>query len=131
MLEKLNTELDDLKISTIKDHNIFEKNNDLYLNIHLKDNSLINIVFHNVRSYFYQDFDHINDIGLNKFSPNLDFISYYKNGFAMFSSIDLSNLDETNVSIPKFLINLIDSNILIDAESIEVNGNLYELKIYN
>ncbi|MGM0378795.1 MAG: YxiG family protein [Bacillota bacterium] len=131
MLEELNVELDDLKISTIKNHNLYEKNNDLYLNIHLKDDSLINIVFHNVRSYFYQDFDGVNDIELNKFSPNLDFISYYKNGFAMFSSIDLSNLDKSNVSVPKFVINLIDSNILIDAESIEVNGKLYELKIYN
>jgi hypothetical protein len=84
-----------------------------------------------VNGYYYQDFDGLNDLELKPFSQNLDFISYYKHGFAKFLQIDMNNKEELHSSVPNFVINLIDSSIYVDANIIEINDEIYYMNYYN
>jgi len=131
MTDKLELQLDEIKINTIKDYHIINKEDELIVEIFNNDGSELTITFKEVNGYYYQDFDGLNDLELKPFSQNLDFISYYKHGFAKFLQIDMNNKEELHSSVPNFVINLIDSSIYVDANIIEINDEIYYMNYYN
>jgi hypothetical protein len=131
MIEKLELQLNELKINTIKNYEINNKNDILTITINdINDKELL-IRFKEIKGYSFQNFDDLNTIELKPLSPNLDFITYYKHGFAHFSEIDFSTLEELRSAIPNFAINLINSSIYIDANIIEINGENFHINYYN
>jgi len=131
MIEKFEIQLNELKINTIKNYDIKNNNDILTITIENNNNEKLIIRFKEVNGYSFQNFEGLNDIKLEPISQNLDFISYYRNGFARFSEINYLTFEELRSSIPNFAINLIDSSIYVDANIIEINGEEYQVNYYN
>jgi hypothetical protein len=131
MIEKLELQLNELKINTIKNYEISNENDILTININDINDKKLLIRFKEIKGYSFQNFDDLNDIELKPFSPNLDFITYYKHGFAHFLEIDFSTLKELRSAVPNFAINLINSSIYIDANVIEIDGENFQINYYN
>lgn len=131
MTDKLELQLDEIKINTIKDYHITNKEDELIVDIFNNDGSELTIKFKEVNGYYYQDFDGLNDLELKPYSQNLGFISYYKHGFAKFLQIDMNNKEELHSSVPNFVINLLDSSIYVDANIIEINDEVFYMNYYN
>lgn len=132
MIKKLETQLNELKIHTIKNYEINNDNDILTITIKNYNNKELIIRFKDVKSYSFQNFDSSsNSLELKSISPKLDFITYYKHGFAHISEIDSFTFEELKTSIPNFAINLIDASIYIDANIIEINGENFQINYYN
>jgi len=131
MIEKFEIQLNELKINTIKNYEITNSNDILIITIENNNDKKLIIKFKDVNGYSFQSFDGLDDIEFKPLSQNLDFISYYRNGFARFSEINYLTFEEQRFSIPNFAINLIDSSIYVDANIIEINGEEYQVNYYN
>lgn len=131
MIDTLELQLNEIKIKTVKDYKIIDNKETLIIEIYNYDDTKTIVKFKDVKGFFFQDFEGINDIELRDSSQNLDFISYYKNGFARFSEVNILTAEELHTSIPNFAINLINSSIYVDANIIEINGKDYQVNYYN
>lgn len=131
MLAELEKKLEKFKNHSIEKLKITDTNNQLELTITTIDGEKTTIKFKNVKGYYYQDFENINNIQFNKFQNHLNLISYYEEGFARFSKIDLEDLDNTKVSVPNFVINLINSTLFIESSVIEIDNNDYKVDYMN
>lgn len=131
MTDKLELQLDEIKIHQIKNYHIENKDDTVTVHIFNNDGSELTITFKEINGYYYQDFDGLNDLELKPYSKNLGFISYYKHGFAQFLQIDMKNQEELVTSVPNFVINLVDASIYVDANIIEINDDVFYMNYYN
>lgn len=95
------------------------KNDMIKLNFTKNNNQIEEIVFNEVTSFYYLDHDEISE----ETSASLNNIMYC--GSQAPDYIDISEDDNVAVSIPNFVLELNDSNVFIEANSIVIDKKKY------
>ncbi len=92
---------------------------------------LVNLEFEGVNAFYYID-DSDTSITADMKKEHINSIVYHKAGFGEFASVKpLEDLTEGNpfeISVPNFAISLQDSSMYIEADSININGNQFDVK---
>lgn len=97
------------------------KNDSIILNFNSKDNGeqVSEIIFNDVTSFYYLDHDKVSE----EENVRLNNIMYC--GDSMPDFVDFSDEEDLAVSIPNFIIELNDSNMFIEANSIIIDKQKY------
>lgn len=95
------------------------KNDIIKLNFNKNSNQIEEIIFNEVTSFYYLDHDEISE----EKSASLNNIMYC--GTQSPDYINLTDDDEVAVSVPNFVLELNDSNVFIEANSIVINNKKY------
>lgn len=122
--------LDTLDSSKIEDLRIDLEDNKISFQLAPSMNSGVSLEFEGVSAFYYIDgsdtaltADHRQD--------RIHSISYHKGGFGEFASVrpfeDHSYNGPIEISIPNFAISLDDSSMYIEAKSININGNQFDV----
>lgn len=94
------------------------KNDRIKLNFNKQPNQVSEIIFDEVTSFYYLDHDNENDTGKNK----LNNIMYCNNTIDFFEEDE-----EAQISVPNFILELNDSNVFIEANSIVIDEKKYKV----
>lgn len=99
------------------------KNDSIKMNFSKSETAEVNeIIFNKVTSFYYKDHD---SQGEEHITENLNTIMYC--GDRPYDFFDLPEDEDTLVSVPNFIIELNESNIFIEAQSIVINKEHYKL----
>lgn len=99
------------------------KNDSIKMNFSKTETAIVNeIIFNKVTSFYYKDHDKKGD---EHSTENLNKIMYC--GDRPYDLLEIPEDEDTLVSIPNFIIELNDSNIFIEAQSIVINKEHYKL----
>lgn len=95
------------------------------------EKDLVNLEFEGVNAFYYID-DSDTSVTANDKKDKLNSIAYHKAGFGEFASVksyaDLSpEASPIEISIPNFALSLNDSSMYIEAQSVFINGNQFEV----
>lgn len=128
---KLEPILDSLKNSVVRYIDIDVKKDEISLNLE-KDESAtqeVNIRFEGVTTFYFID-ESDEDKGASKINNSgLDSISYHQDGLGEFSA-HTQDLDEVSfqlISLPNFALAMDQSSFYIEANSIDINGNRFNV----
>lgn len=78
------------------------------------------IIFNDVTSFYYLDHDKNSDDALKQSLNNIMYVGYQASDY-----IDIPEEEEAHISIPNFIIELNDSNMFIEANSIVIDSQKY------
>lgn len=123
--------LNDIGTGTIENFHIDNNNNEIVVHIKGNNGNLKTLRFKDIKGYYFMDISDSNNLNLDDYISDLNTVSYYKSGFGRFANVNMNNPKNVNVSIPNFAINLINSSIFIEAETIEIDEESYKVNFPN
>lgn len=123
--------LNDIGTGTIENFHIDNSNNEIVVHIKGKNGHLKTLKFKDIKGYYFMDISDSNTLQLDDYISNLNTVSYYESGFGRFANVNMNNPKNVNVSVPNFAINLINSSIFIEAETIEIDEESYQVNFPN
>jgi len=128
---ELNPWLDQLDASHIDALKIDLEDNKISFKLTPSKEDLVNLEFEGVSAFYYID-DSDTALTADLKMDHMKSIAYHKAGFGEFASLKpLETLTEDSpfeISIPNFAISLNDSSMYIEAESININGNQFDVQ---
>ncbi|MBN2794853.1 MAG: hypothetical protein JXR88_05570 [Clostridia bacterium] len=84
-----------------------------------KQGKIKEIIFNEVTSFYYLDHDKKSDETIKQSLNNIMYVGYQASDYINAPE------DESNISIPNFIIELNDSNMFIEANSIVIDSETY------
>lgn len=128
MQEKIHHLLDQYVNHTIDSLSISTEEKQIRLKLSDKS-SQVDVLFDDVLTYLYFD-EELQTVNIASNAP-ISPISYYQNGYGEFVAVEMDASGETKenrVALPNFLLSMMDASVLIEAQSILVDGIRYGLK---
>ncbi len=128
MPDKIHNLLDQFSEHTIDDFSICTEDKQIRLTL-THNTSEVHVLFEDVETYLFLD-EELQTVSISN-PQHIKPISYYKNGYGEFVTVE-TNLHgdsrESRVALPNFLLSLLDASMMLEAESIEVDGVKYSIK---
>ena len=96
-----------------------------------QDKDAVEVKFEGVNAFYYID-DSDTTLSADQMNDMIRSISYHKAGFGEFASVKAyENLtpeaSPIEISVPNFAISLDESSMYIEAQSVNINGNQFEV----
>jgi len=123
--------LDQLDSSTIDSLKIDLEDKKIAFKLSPEKQKNIDLLFEGVNAFYYIDDSDTSETAHEK-NDKVNSVAYHKAGFGEFASVkSIAELDpETSpfeISVPNFAISLKDSSMYIEAQSVFINGNQFDV----
>ena len=121
-------ELDSSKIDSLK---IDLEDQKISFKLAPQKKDLVDLKFEGVNAFYYID-DSDTEMTADVKKDKVNSIAYHKAGFGEFASVKaIANLapeaSPIEISVPNFAISLNDSSMYIEAQSVFINGNQFDV----
>jgi hypothetical protein len=126
-MHKIHTLLDQYAEHTIDDFSISTEDKQIRLKLS-HDASQVDVLFDDVKTYLFLD-EELQTVNIASNTP-IHPISYYQNGYGEFITVEVNDQGESResrIALPNFLLSFLDASMMLEAESIQVDGIRYSI----